>query len=339
MRGKVALKYFKVLLLTGIIGLTGCEKIILERDPESKSEKVFDFLWNDLNNRYAYFELKGIDWISVRERYAHQVHWGMSEIELFDVLSEMLFELEDGHVNLTSTFNRSRNWEWSQKYPLDYNQGIIDRTYLGRDFWITGPLRNQVIDSVLYINYRSFNEVISEEHLRQVMERAQGLKGVIIDVRSNGGGNLDNANMLASGFTENAYVYARRRIKTGACAGCFSSWENLSVQPKSGLRFQGRVIVLVNRGSYSSTTYFAEMMRVNPNAKLIGNTTGGGGGTPAYGELPNGWMYRFSATQAVNNMGEHLEIGVPVDVPVELKSADENQGKDSILEFALDYLR
>jgi len=36
------------------------------------------------------------------------------------------------------------------------------------------------------------------------------------------------------------------------------------------------------------------MMRVNPNITLIGDRTGGGGGTPAFLELPTGWMYRFS---------------------------------------------
>lgn len=259
----------------------------------------------------------------------------MSEQELFETLADLLFELRDGHVNLTSSFDRSRNWDFFQGYPLDYNQNIIDRNYLERDFWITGPVRSQIIDSVLYINYRTFSDGITSAHVDALMGRAEGLRGVIIDVRSNGGGSLDNAIRLAAAFTDEAYVYGQVRIKDGSCADCFSSWTNLQVPSRSGPKFLGPVVVLTDRASYSTTTYFAEMMRQNPNATLVGSMTGGGGGTPAYGELPNGWMYRFSSTQAVNVDGEHFEIGIPVDVEVHLDPEDEQEGVDTIIEYAL----
>lgn len=322
-----------------LAGGTSCEKSILGGDPEMEAPKVFEFLSDDIENRYSYFELKNIDWEEVKERYRSLVYAGMDEMDLFDVLADMLFELEDGHVNLTSPFNRSRNWEWSQNYPRNYNQGIINQQYLGKDFWITGPLRHQIIDSVLYVNYRTFTEEVTNQAIDELIKRAQGLKGVIIDVRSNGGGNLGNALRIAGAFTPTSYKYGSVRIKNGSCADCFSSWTDLRVEPKSGLIFSGDVIVLTNRESYSSTTYFAQMMRENPNAILMGNSTGGGGGTPAFGELPNGWTYRFSSTQAINNEGEHLELGVPVDVEVDLEKSDENNDIDTILESALDRLR
>lgn len=319
-----------------LINLSSCEKIFMVEDISDDAQTVFEHLWQDARERYSYFEFKEIDWHEVKNRYEERIYDGMPEKELFNVLAEMLFELEDGHVNLTSSFDRSRNWDWFQNYPLDYNQGIIDRNYLGRDFRITGPFRNQVIDSVLYVNYRSFTEQISDAHMDQLMERAQGLKGVIIDVRSNGGGNLDNANKLASGFTLESYNYGRNRIKNGPCPDCFSSWNTLNVTPRDGLKYAGKVVVLTNRASYSSTTFFAEMMRQNENAKLVGSPTGGGGGTPVFGELPNGWLYRFSSTQTISMQGEHLEPGVPVDDQVSLLQEDEHDGVDTIIEFALE---
>ena len=321
-----------------LISLSSCEKIFLVEDVSDDAQSVFEHLWQDAHDRYSYFELKDIKWQDVKNRYEERIYDGMPEKELFDVLAEMLFELEDGHVNLTSPFNRSRNWDWFQDYPLDYNQGIIDRNYLGRDFWITGPFRSQIIDSVLYVNYRSFTDQISETHMDQLMERAQGLKGVILDVRSNGGGSLDNANKLAAGFTSESYNYGQSRIKNGSCPDCFSSWNTLSVTPRSGPTFSGNVVVLTNRASYSTTTFFAEMMRQNENATLVGSQTGGGGGTPVFGELPNGWLYRFSSTQTINMNGEHLEPGVPVDYQVSLLKEDEHDGVDSIIEFALDWV-
>jgi C-terminal processing protease CtpA/Prc len=87
----------------------------------------------------------------------------------------------------------------------------------------------------------------------------------------------------------------------------------------------------------SAANYFTQMMKANPRAVLIGDHTGGGGGVPAYGELPNGWTYRFSSTQAVNMQGEHIENGIEVDIRKDMHPLDEALGIDTILEYALDY--
>jgi hypothetical protein len=318
--------------------LTSCEKALLGQDPANNPHAVFEHLWTDIHHRYSYFELKEINWNEVKEQYKPRIKEGMSELELFEVLDDLLFELRDGHVNLTSSFNRSRYGDWFQDFPLNYNQGIIDINYLGKDFWTSGPLRHQIIENVLYINYRSFSNEISQSNIDAIVERAHGLAGVIIDVRSNGGGNLGNALRLASAFTEESYKYGKVRIKNGSCSDCFSSWTDLTVNSRSGPTYAGEVVVLTNRSSYSTTTYFAEMMRVNPKVKLMGAPTGGGGGTPAFGELPNGWLYRFSSTQSLANDGSHLENGVPVDIQIDLNKSDEDNGVDTIIESALDLL-
>lgn len=319
--------------------LSSCEKALLGTDPANNPDVVFEHLWTDIHHRYSYFELKDIDWNEVKVRYQPLISEGMSEMELFEVLSNLLFELKDGHVNLTSQFNRSRNWDWFQDFPSNYNQGIIDQNYLGKDFWITGPMRHQIIDGVLYINYRSFSGELTTAQIDAIVQRAAGLDGVIIDVRSNGGGSQRNAERLAAAFTDESYTYGRVRIKNGSCTDCFSSWTDLRVNARSGMIYGGEVVVLTNRASYSTTTYFAEMMRENPRVVLMGDQTGGGGGTPAFGELPNGWMYRFSSTQTINNDGLHFEPGIPVDMPVALEKSDENNGVDTIIESALEYLK
>jgi hypothetical protein len=332
------MRVFLFVVLFSMICLS-CERLFLRKGTNHSPSFLFEELWMDIHNRYAYFEEKNIDWDAVRLQYAPQISEDLSEKELFEILADMLFELEDGHVNLTSTFNRSRNWDWFQDFPLNYNQNLIDQQYLGKDFWITGPLHHAIIDSVLYVNYRSFMDEIKPEHMDVIVNRAKGLHGVIIDVRSNGGGSLANALMLASAFTDESITYGQTRIKTGSCSDCFSAWNEQRISPRSGEKYLGNVVVLTNRRSYSSTTYFAQMMRALSNATLIGDITGGGGGTPAYGELSNGWLYRFSSTQFIDENGYHLEFGVPVDHLVEMNSQDEIIGLDSILEFAIALLK
>jgi hypothetical protein len=330
-------------LLVIIAGLAmlamSCEKHFLSPDPSPDPETVFDYLWTDVHNRYALFEVKGLDWNAIGDKYRSRISPGMGDKDLFKVLSDMLYELRDGHVNLTSSFDRSRNWEWFQGHPQNYNHHIIENRYLGKDFRITGPLLNQVIDSVLYVNYRSFGDDITQAHLDQLMLRAEGLKGVIVDIRHNGGGSLLNANRLAACFADQTYVYAHDRIKTGPGHDEFSHWRPLSVSPRQGKRYTGPVVILVNRRSYSAASFFAQMLRVMPNAVLMGDHAGGGGGIPVFGELPNGWKYRFSATQTLTPEGDHIETGVPVDRKMNMQSIDEMHGRDSILEAALDWLQ
>jgi hypothetical protein len=331
---------FAHVLFVGLaLPFLSCEKQLLAPDPPAEPENVFEYLWEDVHKRYALFEVKGIDWVAVGDTFRARVHPGMGDQALFNVLSDMLYELRDGHVNLTSSFDRSRNWEWFQGHLPNYNQHIIESKYLGTNFRITGPLLNQVIDSVLYVNYRSFGDELTQDHLDQLMQRAEGLKGVIIDIRHNGGGSLQTANRLAACFANQTYVYAHDRIKTGPGFEDFSHWRPLSVAPRQGKRFEGSVVVLVNRRSYSASSFFAQMMRVMPHAVLIGDQTGGGGGIPVFGELPNGWKYRFSSTQTLTPDGEHIETGVPVDIRRNMESIDELHGIDSILETALDWLR
>lgn len=322
-----------------LIFVFSCEDPMIRPDPVSNNLSNFDFLWEDVQNRYSFFELKEIDWEDIRNTYRPQVKDDMKQQELFDLMAAMLYELKDGHVNLTSAFDRSRNWDWYLGHPPNFNSNIVDRNYLGRNYRITGPLRNQVIDSVLYIYYSSFANTISEGHLEILMRRAAPLKGIIIDVRNNGGGNLRNARQLASCFTEEEVPYARERRKSGPASDDFSDWQTLTVPVKQGLRFEGKVVVLSNRACYSATTFFAQMMKTLPNVQLLGDQTGGGGGAPSSGELPNGWQYRLSVTQTVNLRGEPLEPGVPVDIEVNLSQSDANRGKDTLIEAALNLLK
>lgn len=124
------------LLLIG----SSCEVIIRPEYPQASPGAVFEHLWSDVHNRYSFFDEKQIDWESVKQTYSPMIHEGMDPYELFDVLGDMLAELEDGHVNLLSTFNRSRNWSWYEDFPLFYDEQLIYDEYLKTDYKIIGPL-------------------------------------------------------------------------------------------------------------------------------------------------------------------------------------------------------
>lgn len=325
-----------ILILMALI--SSCEFIIQPNDPQQRPNDLFEHLWTDIHNRYTFFEEKQIDWQAVKDQYRTKIHDALTPHELFDILGDMLAELEDGHVNIRSTFNRSRNWSWFEGFPLFYDEQLIYDRYLETDYRIIGPLLVQTVQGMLYVNYRSFERTVSREHMDEIVRLMQFHDGLIIDVRSNGGGSLQNAQNIASRLTDEEITYARQRFKSGPGRSDFTPWAPLKVVPQSGDKYLGKVAVLTNRKSYSSTTFFAQMMRTLPHARLLGDQTGGGGGTPVFAELSNGWTYRFSGSQTIDMDEQHLEFGVQVDQLL-THSMDQISGLDHFIEAAIVWLK
>lgn len=60
----------------------------------------FEHLWKAINDHYPYFELKGVDWDEVYERYYPQVKTAQDDAEYHTIIEHMLAELNDAHTNL-----------------------------------------------------------------------------------------------------------------------------------------------------------------------------------------------------------------------------------------------
>ena len=332
---------FKIFTLLMIMTVNyGCEDIFIRSDPADTPVNNFEILWKTINEKYAYFTYKHIDWDSVYRVYRPEVNNQMGERELFNVMANMLNELKDGHVNLTSEFDHSRSWNWKLNYPANFNQTILNSSrYLGNDYRITGPLLNTVIDSVGYIYYGSFISDISADNIDFLIDQFSDLKGIIIDIRNNGGGNTSNSDLLVSRFLDKTRTVQYEYFKTGPGHDDFSGLQPVILSPEGKKQYTKPVAVLINRSSYSAATDFACKMSVIPNVTLIGDTTGGGGSSPINYELPNGWLFRFSSNGSTTPVGLNLENGIPPDIHQDMTNMDELQGIDSIIERALKVIK
>ncbi|HAN77581.1 MAG TPA: peptidase S41 [Bacteroidales bacterium] len=296
-------------------------------------------MWTNVYNKYSFFELKNIDWLAVKNKYAAQIDTVKTEVGLFDVLASTLNELQDGHVNIFAPFDFSRSWSWYLNYPQNFNKYILERNYLGTNYRVTGALTNQIINGVGYIRYSSFENGVSGSDLDFVLKRFADLPGIIIDVRDNGGGSPLNAFTIASRFTtETTHVYSSS-LKNGPGQHEFSPSEKVYLSPYKGINYTKKVVILTNRLCYSATNLFVAIMSNLPNATIIGDTTGGGGGIPVNAELPNGWTYRFSATVTTLPNGQNIETGIAPTLKVDLSPADEAAGIDTILETAINFIK
>lgn len=315
---------------------TGC---IREDDFDNSPMGNFEVLWKTIDERYCFLDYKGIDWNAVRNKYQPLIQPGMSHDGLFQVLGDMLAELKDGHVNLYSSSNMARYWDWYLDYPRNFQESIMEK-YLGRNYRIAGSAKYTILeDNIGYVYYGSFANGIGNGNLDEMLSYLAVCNGLIIDVRNNSGGNLTFATRFASRFTNEKVLTGYIQHKTGKGHNDFSEPKALYIEPSDGVRWQKRVVVLTNRHAYSATNEFINAMRCFPNVTLMGDKSGGGSGLPFSSELPNGWRVRFSASPHLDAQKQHIEFGIDPDYKVDMREEDALKGMDTIIEEARKLLK
>jgi len=323
------------ILLLGFL-LTSCEKVFFEKDLSSTNAREnFEYLWNECNEKYSYFELKGINWQAIKSQYSSKIYEGMSDDSLFSVLGGMLKELKDDHTNLFSNFNVS---VFGVRYlgKDNYDGRVLKKNYLSDNVYRTGPFLHDFIDNgqIGYIRFNEFTGTVDSVNLNFILQRYRNTKGLVLDLRENGGGAVTDIFQILSRFVETKTLVNYSRIKTGKGHNDFSAPQPVYVEPFKGIRYNKKVAVLTDRGTYSAGSFTSLATKALPKMVLIGDTTGGGLGLPNGGQLPNGWTYRFSITQALSlDKNPEYEKGVPPDISVLFDWS--NLTKDEILERAI----
>jgi len=174
-----------------------------------------------------------------------------------------------------------------------------------------------------------------------MLNRFANADGLIIDVRNNGGGSPTYIFKILSRIVTDKRLVYKSRMKIGTGHNDFGESLYVYAEPDGDYRFTKKIYVLTNKNSYSATSYFATATKAYENIILIGDSTGGGLGAPTGGELPNGWTFRFSASQTSaksNSTWNHTDVfedGVPPDIYVTFTDDDYTNEVDPILERAI----
>ena len=96
-------------LCLAVFLFTSCEHAFMNDNEPNNPVNVFDYLWNKVDQQYAFFDVKGVDWDSVYEVYRPKVDDEMDDDSLFTVCAAMLNTLQDGHTNLVSKLDVSHH--------------------------------------------------------------------------------------------------------------------------------------------------------------------------------------------------------------------------------------
>ena len=316
--------------------LASCQKSDFEYD--STPQGNLDALWQLIDERYCFLTYKekelGISWAEIHAKYSSKLNPKMSRVQLFEVLCQMISELKDGHVNISTSLDLGRNWSWKEDYPENLNTELRQK-YLGTDYHIGSGLKYTILpDNIAYVVYESFSNAIGDGNLSDMISHLRLCNGMILDIRGNGGGEVTNAEKLSRRFTNEKVLVGYMCHKTGKGHDDFSEPRAEYIEPSQSIRWQKPVVVLVNRSCYSAANTFVRNMKEMPLVTIMGDQTGGGSGMPFSSELPIGWSVRFSASPSFDARMQQIEFGIEPDVEASLDEALAADGKDSMIEAA-----
>ncbi|MCU0358441.1 MAG: S41 family peptidase [Cyclobacteriaceae bacterium] len=320
--------------------LSSCE-LFLEPEPKNNAEAIFENLWTTFDESYGPFNERNIDWDALYRIYRPQVTASTTEEELYQTITAMLTNLDDGHVQLVAPDRRIFNANYIRNNKIDdelFNLDVIRNKYLEPGFkqlsddgYVYGKIRGKNI-GYIYFNYVADNFFI----MNQFLDENLFSDGIIIDLRHNQGGDFTFGFSAFGRLTNQTRDVFQSRTKNGTGSNDFTPLHTWRLTP-GGAYFNKPIIVLTDRYTISAGERSVMALMTLPNVTVMGDTTSGAHATMIGRELANGWYYTIATQNTLLFDGKSYEgIGLAPDVVVKNVLEEINNGIDRTLQYAID---
>ena len=186
-------------------------------------------------------------------------------------------------------------------------------------------------DKIGYISVQGFEDVTYEQFKSALEDlEAQGMEGLVIDLRNNPGGNLDTVvEMLKLILPEGRIVSIKDKYGNEETYDCDGKHE-----------FQKPLAVLVNGYSASASEIFAGAVKDYGIGTLVGTTTYGKGIVQELFSFEDDTMIKITTAEYFTPSGENIhKKGIQPDVEVEYTYDASNPTSDNQLQKALDVVK
>lgn len=188
-------------------------------------------------------------------------------------------------------------------------------------------------DNIGIIHLTRFGETETTQLMRQAASdfKDRGVKGIVLDLRGNGGGYLMAAQDIASLWLRNKVVVSEKR--SGVTV------DTLKTRGEAVL--EGiPTVVLVNGGSASASEILAGALSDNGAATLVGEKTFGKGVVQDVVDLDDGSSLKVTVASWYTPNGKNIsKEGIEPKVKVQMTEADYNASRDPQLDKAKELLK
>ena len=170
-------------------------------------------------------------------------------------------------------------------------------TIIRKEINFSSVERRRVRD-IPYIKIRTFSSKETGRKIRSAIQEYKADKYLILDLRDNQGGFLDQASESLGALLGKSLIYSTIDDVNGA--------KNF-YSPDSKVRFRGKLLVLINKTTVSSGEIVAGALKESGRAQLFGERTYGKGYTNALYPLSNGGLLAFARTKWLTPNGQFIE--------------------------------
>lgn len=197
-----------------------------------------------------------------------------------------------------------------------------------------------------WVKLNSFDNPAIVRQFDSIFNQVQSCKALVIDIRSNGGGNSSNGYEILGYLTTEPFQQEMQVMRNYNATR--RAWGDIPVniqisrydwKPYRNKLFTGKVVVLTDAATYSAAEDFTAAFRSLKRGIVIGLPTGGSTGQPLGYNLPGGGLGFVCTKRDVLPDGtEFVGFGIKPDITVNYTRKGLLEGKDEVLEYAIRYL-
>jgi len=194
------------LLIFALALFSGCQTLILGEAEANDPENNFEIFWNDFDQHYGLFTVRGWDWDSIYTVYRPQVTPQTTDEELWEIQRQMVEYLDDSHtfVYWPGKAFFAGNSEEEDRIEAEFSLPLILENHLevidssSEDEYVYGSLRGRNIGYL----YLGAIEIEAEDFGDRLLSAIGQHDAIIIDLRNNTGGSDQIGADLAARFSD-----------------------------------------------------------------------------------------------------------------------------------------
>ncbi len=182
-----------------------------------------------------------------------------------------------------------------------------------RDLVVSSPVEYELIEQdnkkIAKITLYSFTDT-AFEHFEEALKNADsdGTKNIIIDLRNNGGGYLDQAVKIADLFLPEGKIITTEDYKLDIFNRVYTA---------SGKETDYDVVILINGMSASASEVLTAALRENGMARVIGEKSFGKGTVQTIADTSMGGVIKYTSAYYLTPEGNNIhKIGITPDAEV-----------------------
>lgn len=190
---------------------------------------------------------------------------------------------------------------------------------------------NMMQDQIGYISITEFDEVTADQYEKALKElEDQGMKGLIVDVRNNPGGNLEIVRQICDQMLPKGTIVSTKD-KNGKEEVLTSDGEH---------QFKKPLVVLVNGMSASASEIFSGAIQDYGTGTLVGEKTFGKGIVQQIFSLKDGSSVKITVSEYFTPKGRSIHgKGIKPDVEIPLEWDENEEIPDNQLRKAVEILK